>query len=238
MADVLVLQHAAEEDLGSIATVFAYRRHRFRYVRAYAGEVVPPRLDAHGLVVMGGPQSVYERDRYPWIADELRLINEALDAEKPVLGICLGSQLLAAALGANVYPGRRKEIGWFPVQLHPDMHRDPLFGDIGRTFTAFHWHGDVFDLPKNAASLGHSAVTLHQGFRFGRNAYGVLFHLEVTAEQVTSMLGAFGGEVTAAGADAAGIAAEAARHLPDLQALGAGVFDAWAGLLPSDGVAA
>jgi GMP synthase (glutamine-hydrolysing) len=238
MADVVVLQHAAEEDLGSIASVLSHRRHRFHYIRAYAGDVVPASLDADGLVIMGGPQSVYEHDRYPWLSDELRLINETLDAQKPVLGICLGSQLLASALGAKVYRGREKEIGWFPVQLHPDMHRDPLFGDIGRTFTAFHWHGDVFDLPHGAAALGHSAVTLNQGFRFGRNAYGLLFHLEATPELVTTMLGAFGGEVKAAGADPDAIASDAARHLPELQQLGAAVFDAWARLLPSDGAAA
>lgn len=238
MADVLVLQHAAQENLGSIATVLSYRRHGVRYVQAHAGDVVPPRLEADGLIVMGGPQSVYEHERHPWITDELRLINDALDAQKPVLGVCLGSQLLASALGAKVYPGRQKELGWYPVQLHPDMHRDPLFGDIGRTFTAFHWHGDVFDLPRGAASLGHSAMTLHQGFRFGHNAYGLLFHLEATAELITSMLGAFAAEVKAAGADPASIVADAPKHLPELQKLGAGIFDAWAGMLPSDGAIA
>jgi GMP synthase (glutamine-hydrolysing) len=231
MADVLVLQHAESETLGSIADALARRGHRWRYVRAFAGEPVPEQTDAAALVVMGGPMSVYESARHPFLTDEQRLITSMLDGGKPVLGVCLGSQLLASALGARVYRNREMEIGWHPVQLHVELQADPLFGDMGRVFTAFHWHGDVFDLPRGATTLGHSARTFHQGFRYGRKAYGILFHLEVTSELVDRMVGAFPDELREAGLDARTIVEGKAAHLAGVQAIGARVFDAWAGLV-------
>ncbi|MBI4308419.1 MAG: type 1 glutamine amidotransferase, partial [Chloroflexi bacterium] len=118
MSTVLVLQHAAPETLGAIADALKAAGLAFRYVRTFAGEPVPQDLgDAAGLVAMGGPQSVYEQDRFPYLRDELRLIERALKAGRPILGICLGSQLLAAALGAPVTRGKQKEIGWHRVAL-------------------------------------------------------------------------------------------------------------------------
>jgi GMP synthase (glutamine-hydrolysing) len=232
MAEVLVIQHAPEENLGSIADALRTRGHRWRYLRPFAGEAVPAKLDeASALVVMGGPMSVYESERYPFLGDELRLIAAAIDAGKSVLGICLGCQLIASALGARVYRGPAPEIGWYPVQLHPDVHRDPILGDIGRAFTAFHWHGDVFDLPKGACDVGHSARTLHQGFRYGSRVYGLLFHLEVTGELVDGMVGAFGGELEAAGVERQAIAEGKRTYLTEVSAVGNQVFGAWAGLL-------
>jgi GMP synthase (glutamine-hydrolysing) len=231
MARVLVLQHTPEETLGSIAAVLTHRGHEFRYVKGYAGETIPPVLEEDGLVVLGGPQSAYEQDRFPFLAAEVRLITATLDAGKPILGVCLGCQLLAAALGARVGRGREKEIGWFPVQLHVDLRGDPLFGDLGRTFTPLHWHGDVFDLPKGALELGHSARTRYQGFRYGSAVYGLLFHLEVTDELVRAMVGGFGDELKAAGLDPAPLVEGLDRRLRELQPIAAGVFDAWAKLL-------
>jgi len=121
---VCAIQHLACETPGLIADVLAAQGITVQYIRAFQQQPVPRSLDRHdGLVVMGGPMGVYEQDQYPFLKEEIRLIQQALQADKPVLGVCLGSQLLAAALGAPVTRGPRKEIGWFPVTLTPAAHR-------------------------------------------------------------------------------------------------------------------
>jgi GMP synthase (glutamine-hydrolysing) len=127
--------------------------------------------DAAGLIVMGGPMGVYEEARFPFLRRERNLIERALADRVPVLGICLGSQLLASALGAPVRKGLRKEIGWHPVYLEDAAGDDPLFRETPVEFDAFHWHGDVFDLPTGAVRLAHSSLTEYQAFRYGENAY-------------------------------------------------------------------
>src|SRR4029453_12808101 len=135
-----------------------------------------------------------EGDQYPHLRHELRLIETALRHNVPILGICLGSQLLAATLGARVYPGQQKEIGWYPITLKDNASQDRLWHEIDCRFTALHWHGDVFDLPPGAVSLASSALTEHQAFRYGDRAYGLLFHLEVTPSQLQEMVQTFQGE--------------------------------------------
>jgi GMP synthase (glutamine-hydrolysing) len=223
MKSVCVLQHADCETPGLIGEALA--GCALQTIRPYAGETVPRELGAAAaLVVMGGPQSVYEQDKFPHLRDELRLIEQALRDAKPILGVCLGSQLLAAALGANVHPGKQKEIGWFDVTLRDD----PLWAGAPRQFTAFHWHGDVFDLPRGATSLASSAFTPHQAFRYGVNACGLLFHLEVTAPQIAGMTALFGDELHRAGVDGRAILSGTRKHLPALQEIGAAVFRTWA----------
>jgi GMP synthase (glutamine-hydrolysing) len=198
----------------------------------FAGEPVPEGVgDAAGVVLMGGPASVYEQDRYPFLRDELRLLEDALRHGTPILGVCLGSQLLAAALGAPVRPGAAPELGWHAVTLEDAAASDRLFTGLPRSFVAFHWHGDVFDLPAGATWLARSEQTLHQAFRYGENAYGLLFHLEVTEELVGAMLRAFPEDVHRAGADPAAVMADARRHLPALRPLAFTVFGRWADLL-------
>jgi GMP synthase (glutamine-hydrolysing) len=155
------------------------------------------------------------------------LIEDALRRDLPILGVCLGSQLLATALGAAVKPGPQQEIGWLPVTLRDD----PLWGDAPRQFTAFHWHGDVFTLPAGATLLASSALTPVQAFRHGKKAMGLLFHLEVTAPQVAEMVSLFADELHPAGVDARAIRAGTKKHLAPLQAIGAGVFGRWAKLI-------
>jgi len=227
-----VLQHVPPETPGRIADAVAAAGHRLRVVRSFAGEPVPGTLEGvAGLVVMGGPMGVYERDRFPFLHDELRLIEQALRAERPLLGVCLGSQLLAHALGAEVRPAPKKEIGWHELILREEATTDPLLSDAPGAFTALHWHGDVFDLPVSAVGLARSAQTAWQGFRYGRNAWGLLFHMEVTEAMVTAMVEAFPDELASAGLDGRAIVAQAGAHLPPLERIARSSFARWAKLL-------
>lgn len=173
---------------------------------------------------------VYEHDRYPFIDAAMRLIDQALKEDKPVLGICLGSQLLATALGARVARGPQKEIGWYPIELKPAASEDPLMGGLEPSFIGFHWHGDIFDLPKGATALASSARTTYQAFSYGRAAYGVLFHMEVTTQIIADMVRAFADEVREEGLDGEQIKAGATQHLPTLHANGRTFFQNWATL--------
>jgi GMP synthase (glutamine-hydrolysing) len=189
-------------------------------------------MDGAGcLILLGGPMGVYEAERYPFLADEIRLVERALREDKPVLGVCLGSQLLASALGAEVSPSGGKEIGWHPVTLTGAASNDPIWGEVESPLTAYHWHGDVFELPKGAVSLASSRQTECQAYRYGQNAYGILFHLEVTREIVEDMVAAFGDELRAEGLDGGAILSDTQRYLPELQRVGKGLFNRWARLI-------
>ncbi|GBC77956.1 GMP synthase [glutamine-hydrolyzing] [bacterium HR08] len=228
MRTVVVLQHAACETLGTIAEALEDARLEAEMVRVFAGEPIPTHLDeAVGLILMGGPMGVYEQDRYPFLIEEMRLIERALVGGKPILGVCLGSQLLAATLGARVAKGPQKEIGWFPVTLTDAARADALFADVPSSFIAYHWHGDVFDCPSGAVSLARSALTECQAFRYGTNAYGLLFHLEVTEPLIADMVRTFVGELREAGLSGEEILRQAERHAPELQRIGQRVFRAW-----------
>ncbi|MCG3148708.1 MAG: hypothetical protein PCFJNLEI_02153 [Verrucomicrobiae bacterium] len=225
MPTVLVLQHADIETPGAIADALTAAGIQLQTIRCHAGQPVP--RDARkfaGLLVMGGPQSVYEQDKVPHLRDELRLIEATLKAGKPILGVCLGSQLLAAALGARVYAGKLKEIGWYPVTLAKDAY----WKGVPAKFTALHWHGDVFDVPAGATPLASSELTACQAFRYGANAVGLLFHMEATRALVGGMVTAFADELHAAGIDARRILRGAEEHLPALQKAGAVIYRRWA----------
>jgi len=229
---VLVLQHHRCENLGTIADALQQAHIEPRYIRSDAGEPIPKELgDAAGVIVMGGPQSVYEQDKFPYLRDEMRLIEDALRRERPVLGVCLGSQLLAATLGAKVCPGRKKQIGWFPVTLTDAGAVDSLFAGVPRTFVACHWHGDVFDLPHGATLLASSALTAHQAFRYGKNTYALLFHMEVTLPQIRTMVETFADELRTAGVDARALLTQTKKHVAAAQKIGAGIYQRWAALL-------
>jgi GMP synthase (glutamine-hydrolysing) len=146
-----------------------------RTVKPLAAHPLPAPEEVAGAVVMGGPMNVDEVDRFPGLTAEREWLAEAVRREMPVLGICLGAQLLARALGAEVRPGERKEIGFAPVEVSDP--EDPILGALAPSTAVLHWHGDVFELPDGARSLASSALTEHQAFRAG-NAWGVLFHPE------------------------------------------------------------
>jgi len=229
---IQVLQHHDRERLGIIADALRDVGVAPRCIRSFAGQPVPKEMgDALGIIVMGGPQSVYEQGCFPRLGNELRLIEDALKHQKPVLGVCLGSQLLATALGATVYPARTKEIGWNRVTLAESAQSDPLFDSAPRSFVAFHWHGDIFDFPHGPTLLAFSALTANQAFRYGRNVYGVLFHMEVTFSQICAMTESFADELRDAGFNGAAIRLNAHTHLPALQQIGRTVFHRWVALL-------
>jgi len=204
----------------------------FEYIETHRGALVPGEIaDRSGLIVMGGPMGVYEYAKYPFLRDEMRLIESVLKLGRPVLGVCLGSQLLAAALGAEVKKGERKELGWHAVTLSDSAGQDTIFSGVKTEFWPFHWHGDVFSLPKDAVGLASSRQTPQQAFRYGENAYGILFHLEVTQGQISQMLLDFADELREAGGSSGEITKETSRHLPALQEIASGVFGRWASLL-------
>jgi GMP synthase (glutamine-hydrolysing) len=226
---VLVLQHTPIETLGTIEGILRNRQVAFNYVQPYAGEPVPSEVAGRdGLIVMGGPMGVYEQSDYPFLCDEMRLIENAVALGKPVLGVCLGSQLLAAVLGAEVKAGEKKELGWHAVTLAPGAAEDSLFAGVGPEFWPFHWHGDVFSLPQQAVALASSRQTACQAFRYGKNAYGILFHLEVTAEQILRMLSDLAEELLAAGGEAGEITKEIPQRMPEIQEIASDVFGRWA----------
>jgi GMP synthase (glutamine-hydrolysing) len=228
------LQHTPSETLGTIEDALRGHQIGFNYVQTHAGESVPEEMgDQAGLIVMGGPMGVYEKNKYPFLGKEMHLIESALKLERPVLGVCLGSQLLAAVLGAEVKKGGKKELGWHTVTLAEDAAKDPVFGGVQHEFWPFHWHGDVFSLPRHAVGLASSLQTPCQVFRYGRNAYGILFHLEVTREEISQMLADFAEELLEAGGKATDITDHISRHLPVLQEIAGGVFGRWASLLPA-----
>ena len=164
------------------------------------------------------------------LGDEIRLLQHALKEEKPILGVCLGSQLLAAALGAAVTKGKRKEIGWHPITLTKAAAGDELWHGQDAKFTAFHWHGDVFDLPRGAVSLARSELTECQAFRCGASAYGILFHLEVTEPIVRHMAKAFRQELVETGINEHHLLERLPARLESLRQIGWKVFGRWAQL--------
>jgi GMP synthase (glutamine-hydrolysing) len=257
MKPVLAVRHVPHEGLGTISA--ALERNQVPYTIRDAFAATEFHFDPRaysGLVVMGGPMNVDEVDRFPALADEVRWLRSAVETRLPVLGVCLGSQLLAKALGSRVYANRVKEIGWYEVDLLPAAMEDRLFSDLlplprgegsaraklqaeERAVTVFQWHGDTFDLPRGAVQLARSAQCENQAFRFGAAAYGLQFHIEVTAEIIDNWLCQSDNCGELAGLpyiDPAVLRRRTPVELPAMTALGAVVFDRFAALCASGSV--
>jgi GMP synthase-like glutamine amidotransferase len=140
------------------------------------------------LVVMGGPMGVFDEAAYPWLAEEKSFIRNAIQNGKTVIGICLGSQLIAGVLGAGVYPNHQKEIGWYDVNLTESAIKHPLFNNFEDKFTVFHWHGDTFDIPEGSIHILSSNTCSNQAFLFNKKVLGLQFHFEVTAQTLNEMI--------------------------------------------------
>jgi GMP synthase-like glutamine amidotransferase len=180
---VLVFRHSPSDGLGLIANALDAHSIPYEYADLYTpSSVSAPAGDADALIVMGGSMSA--NDELPFITREIEHIRNAVERGKPVLGVCLGAQLTAKALGARVYANHVKEVGWAPVTFNDATLRDPLFAGITGDQTIFHWHGETFDLPYGAELLASSAGCRNQAFRVGDRVYGFQFHLEVTPDMI------------------------------------------------------
>lgn len=232
MPEVLVLQHLTCEPLGTIEEALRRASHTARFIRIQDGQPVPQGMgNSAALIIMGGPMGVYEQDRYPFLTDEIELIQHALKREIPILGVCLGAQLLASALGTEVRPGAHQEIGWHPVTLTPEAAEDALWHGMPSTFEGFHWHGDFLEKPDGAVILASSALTPHQAFRFGAAAYGLQFHLEVTEAVVRDWTTTFADKLAESGTKPDAILSGISEHLTPMQKIAHTVFDRWTALL-------
>jgi GMP synthase (glutamine-hydrolysing) len=221
-----VLRHVAFEDLGSLNTSVAAASRVMAIYEAPTDNLDALQFDSEDLlVVLGGPIGVYEDRRYPFLKAELQVIERALRAGSSVLGICLGAQLMARVLGARVYPGTRKEIGFGPVQLTEAGLHSPL-ATLG-VLPVLHWHGDTFDLPIGAKRLAASTLYENQAFSAGDRILGLQFHLEVDPATIELWLVGHANELAAAGIELAAIRRDAVSHGSTLPQIARAVFASW-----------
>ncbi|MBI2985924.1 MAG: gamma-glutamyl-gamma-aminobutyrate hydrolase family protein [Deltaproteobacteria bacterium] len=185
MDDILVFQHEPAEELGSFAHLLDEQGIGYSHIRLFGDEIPTESWDeVRALIVLGGSMGVHEEEKYPFLKWEKTIIRAAIKNGLPLLGICLGAQLIASAVGAEVYQGNFKEIGWYPISMTLEGEMDSLLGHLPDKAIVFQWHGDSFDLPKGAHRLASSLYYDNQAFRIGRSIYGLQFHLEVTPAMI------------------------------------------------------
>jgi GMP synthase (glutamine-hydrolysing) len=231
MSEVLIIQHQAGEGPGTIEEELLGAGHKVRRVRIDQGDQVPDDVGlTGGLVVMGGSMGVGDQGKLSHLKAEIALLKQFHKAEKPILGICLGAQLLAAALGTEVATGER-EIGWYPVRKLPDAFKDPVLRRLPENFPALMWHGDHFALPKGAIHLLSTDKCACAAFRHGKKAYGLVPHLEMTAAMVDELVAGSRKELTAAGVEVSGILEDTSEHSEPVEELARVMWKAWASLV-------
>ncbi len=188
------LEHEPFEGLANIEVWAKNRGHSISRTLLFNNEELPDIDDFDWLVIMGGSMNIYEEKKYLWLAPEKDFIAEAIAGRKVVLGICLGSQLVADVLGGRVSKNKYKEIGWFPVSLTADAGKSRVFSTLPRKFIAFHWHGDTFEIPPGAVKIAQSEGCANQAFEYGR-VIGLQFHIEYSIESINSMFQNCGDEL-------------------------------------------
>ncbi|HJN09889.1 MAG: hypothetical protein QGG09_04640 [Pirellulaceae bacterium] len=182
------LQHVPFEGLGSMQRVLLDSGHTITATRLYESGSLPTTEQFDWLIVIGGPMGVYDDDKYSWLVDEKRLIENAIEDDKIVLGICLGAQLIADVLGASVHANGHKEIGWFPVHRTVAAAASAIGRDFPESVEAFHWHGDTFDLPAGAVHLARSTACENQAFVYRERVLALQYHLETTRESAEALV--------------------------------------------------
>jgi GMP synthase (glutamine-hydrolysing) len=225
----VTIRHVLFEDLGHFADVLTGRGWDVSYLEAGVDPLhgLDP-LAADLLVVLGGPIGAYEDDRYPLLRDELRILETRMASARPTLGICLGAQLMARALGARVYPGPAKEIGWAPLALTAEGRRSALCHLDASATPVLHWHGDTFDLPAGATRLASTPITANQAFSVGANLLGLQFHAEADARRIEQWLIGHACEISGvAGLSLDALRAESRAHGPALARQGRHFFGQW-----------
>jgi GMP synthase (glutamine-hydrolysing) len=220
-----VVRHLAFEDLGLFAGVLASRGWAVSFHEAGVDDLAAPLREADLAVVLGGPIGVYEADRYPFLKDELDGLERRLADGRPTLGVCLGAQLMAAALGAGVYPGGHKEIGWGELTLTAAGQASCLARLAGQP--VLHWHGDTFDLPAGAERLASTALYPNQAFSVARHALALQFHAEVDTGRIEQWLVGHTCELSAAGIDVPALRARSLELGPGLRTAGPALLTDW-----------
>jgi GMP synthase-like glutamine amidotransferase len=180
--------HVPFEGPGIIENWAHDKGHQMDYTRFYEKESLPEISEVELLVIMGGPMNAFDYQIHPWMEEEIAWVKRYMDAGKPLIGICLGAQIIAAALGVDVYPGKHKEIGWHNLQFLPSLGEFRIFGNLPDTRKVFHWHGDTFPIPAGALRIASSEAFPNQAFIHNKRTIALQFHLEVTLESVTGMV--------------------------------------------------
>ena len=188
MHNIIVLQHEECEHLGVLADHLALYGVDYKYVKLHESESIPDSGNYSGIIILGGPMSVYDEKEYPFLKQEDSLIKSELKLGTPLLGICLGAQLIAKAAGAKVTHGKHKEIGWYPLHLTAEGRMDKIFYGLKERMTVFQWHGDTFDIPKDSIRLASSDIFPNQAFLIGTTAYALQFHLEVSISMIENWM--------------------------------------------------
>jgi len=188
------LQHEPFEGLGNIEVWAKKKGHNISRTLLFNNEELPDISEFDWLVIMGGSMNIYEEEKFPWLKEEKKFIEQAIADHKILLGVCLGSQLIADVLGGKVSKNQYKEIGWFPVSLTREARDSSIFSSLPAIFTAFHWHGDTFKIPYGAARIAQSEGCVNQAFERGR-AIGLQFHLEYSKKSIDLMFKNCGDEL-------------------------------------------
>ncbi len=182
------LQHVPFEGLGSIDPVLKEKGHHLTSTHLYNDQPLPPVNDIDWLIVMGGSMGINDEETYPWLIAEKRFISDVISSGKIVLGICLGAQLIADALGSKIYKNKYREIGWFNINRSFEVEGTILSSAIPDQVEVFHWHGDTFDIPTGAKTLASSKACRNQGFIMYDRVVGLQFHLETTPQSASSLI--------------------------------------------------